>query len=130
MVPESVTDAPTPGSGGAPPSTDWGVGRYESTAAQLLPASEVVVRIAAVKPDERVVDLGCGTGNAALLAACVYLVTIAFEGEEPVDIAGVALPALADTRRRLLTVGAMSSHRLAWPGPRAQHRAWREPTTA
>lgn len=48
---------------------DWGLGRYESTAAQLLSASEVVVGAAAIKPEERVVDVGCGTGNAALLAA-------------------------------------------------------------
>jgi SAM-dependent methyltransferase len=48
---------------------DWGVGQYEWTARQLLPAAEVVVGTAAIRPDERVLDLGCGTGNAALLAA-------------------------------------------------------------
>lgn len=48
---------------------DWGLGRYESTAAQLLPVSEVVVGGAAIKPGERALDVGCGTGNAALLAA-------------------------------------------------------------
>jgi SAM-dependent methyltransferase len=48
---------------------DWGVGRYETTAEQLLPAAGAVVRSAALRPDERVLDLGCGTGNAALLAA-------------------------------------------------------------
>ena len=48
---------------------DWGVGRYESTAQQLLPAAEAVVQTAAIRPGERVLDLGCGTGNAALLAA-------------------------------------------------------------
>jgi SAM-dependent methyltransferase len=53
----------------APGSLDWGVGRYESTAEQLLPAARVVVDSAALRPGERVVDLGCGTGNAALLAA-------------------------------------------------------------
>jgi len=52
-----------------PPPLDWGVGRYEATALQLLPAAEVVVRQAALVPGERVLDLGCGTGNAALLAA-------------------------------------------------------------
>jgi SAM-dependent methyltransferase len=48
---------------------DWGVGRYEHIAAQLLPAARVVVDCAAPRPGERVVDVGCGTGNAALLAA-------------------------------------------------------------
>src|SRR5262245_27647387 len=48
---------------------DWGQGRYEHVAAQLLPAAKVVVDTAAIEEGERVVDVGCGTGNAALLAA-------------------------------------------------------------
>lgn len=48
---------------------DWGVGAYERTAERLLPAAEVLVDTAAVQPGEHVLDLGCGTGNAALLAA-------------------------------------------------------------
>jgi SAM-dependent methyltransferase len=48
---------------------EWGQGCYERVAAQLLPAAEVVVKRAAIDPAERVVDVGCGTGNAALLAA-------------------------------------------------------------
>jgi SAM-dependent methyltransferase len=48
---------------------DWGVGRYEDTASQLEPAARVVVDYAAPTPGEHVVDVGCGTGNAALLAA-------------------------------------------------------------
>ena len=56
---------------GTPPPVvlDWGIGRYEHTAAQLAPAAEVVVDAAEIAPGERVLDLGCGTGNAALLAA-------------------------------------------------------------
>lgn len=50
-------------------SLDWSVGRYETIAALLLPAAEVVVAAAGLKRGDRVVDIGCGTGNAALLAA-------------------------------------------------------------
>ncbi len=48
---------------------DWGDGTYENTARSLLEATEVVVNRAAVGPGRRVLDLGCGTGNAALAAA-------------------------------------------------------------
>jgi len=48
---------------------DWGIGRYEHTATRLEPAARVVVEAAAPVAGERVVDVGCGTGNAALLAA-------------------------------------------------------------
>ena len=48
---------------------DWSLGRYEHTAAQLLPAARAVIERAAPRSDERVLDVGCGTGNAALLAA-------------------------------------------------------------
>jgi ubiquinone/menaquinone biosynthesis C-methylase UbiE len=48
---------------------DWSIGHYETTAEQLSPVSAVVVERAAVSPGDRVVDVGCGTGNAALLAA-------------------------------------------------------------
>jgi len=54
---------------GGPPTPDWGVGRYESIAPQLLPAARVVVEAAELRAGERVLDIGCGTGNAALLAA-------------------------------------------------------------
>ena len=55
---------------------DWGVGRYERTAAQLAPVAGVVVERAAPRPGERVLDLGCGTGNAALLAAARHATVI------------------------------------------------------
>ncbi len=45
---------------------DWGIGRYEETAKALEPVAEVVVQRAAVTPGERALDLGCGSGNAAL----------------------------------------------------------------
>lgn len=46
---------------------DWGIGGYESLAAQLLPAARVVVESARLRPDERVLDLGCGTGTPRCL---------------------------------------------------------------
>jgi SAM-dependent methyltransferase len=48
---------------------DWSLGRYEIIAAELLPAAAAVVDHAAPRTGERVLDLGCGTGNAAFLAA-------------------------------------------------------------
>jgi SAM-dependent methyltransferase len=48
---------------------DWGSGNYERTAAELEPVAEAVVGMAAISPGQDVIDLACGTGNAALLAA-------------------------------------------------------------
>jgi SAM-dependent methyltransferase len=48
---------------------DWGLGNYERIALQLLPAAETVIATADPVPGETLVDIGCGSGNAALLAA-------------------------------------------------------------
>src|SRR5919199_1651139 len=48
---------------------DWSVGEYERSAHELAPAARHVVELAALAPGERVLDVACGTGNAALLAA-------------------------------------------------------------
>lgn len=48
---------------------DWGLGRYELTAAELEPVARRVVAMAAPLRNERVLDIACGTGNAAILAA-------------------------------------------------------------
>jgi SAM-dependent methyltransferase len=71
---------------------EWGAGRYERIAAQLLPAAEAAVEQAAPIEGERVVDIGCGTGNAALLAA-----------ERGATVTGV------DPAERLLGVGTATA---------------------
>jgi SAM-dependent methyltransferase len=49
-------------------SIDWGVGQYERTATLLEPVARRVIDLAALRDGERVLDLACGTGNAALVA--------------------------------------------------------------
>ncbi len=63
-----------PDEGAAPkwrtvPPMDWGDGDYELTARVLEPLAQRVVEVAAPGPKERVIDVGAGTGNAALAAA-------------------------------------------------------------
>ena len=48
---------------------DWGDGDYERTATALAPAAEVALDAAEIAPGERVLDVACGTGNAAFAAA-------------------------------------------------------------
>ncbi len=49
-------------------SDPWGVGCYEDTAAELAPVSDVAVAALRIAGGERVLDIACGTGNAALVA--------------------------------------------------------------
>lgn len=48
---------------------DWGVGNYKQIAVELLPGAQAAIDVADPRAGEYVVDVGCGTGNAALLAA-------------------------------------------------------------
>ena len=47
---------------------DWDRGTYEETAEELGPAAEFVVQRAGIEEGHEVLDLGTGTGNAAVLA--------------------------------------------------------------
>lgn len=49
--------------------SDWGDGTYELTAQALTAAAVRVVEAAGVEVGERVLDVACGTGNAAVAAA-------------------------------------------------------------
>jgi SAM-dependent methyltransferase len=73
--------------------TTWSQGDYPSMAKRLNPAAELVVERAHITFGERVLDVACGTGNAALLAA-----------RHGADVAGVdiepALLAIAGERAR------------------------------
>ncbi len=48
---------------------DWDLGRYESVADQLEPAARAVVMAVDEMRGQRLLDIGCGTGNGATLAA-------------------------------------------------------------
>jgi SAM-dependent methyltransferase len=50
-------------------ATTWGLGDYELIAQRLEPAAAAIVELAGVSDRDRVLDVACGTGNAALLAA-------------------------------------------------------------
>lgn len=47
---------------------DWGIGYYEDTASELAPVSDVAVAALELSGGERLLDIACGTGNAALVA--------------------------------------------------------------
>ncbi len=51
------------------PAGDWDPGCYERIAEELLPAAFAAISAAGPEPGEMVLDVGCGSGNAALLAS-------------------------------------------------------------
>ena len=58
----------------APPAADrtrevWAAGDYQRVGVRLVPAAEQLVADLGVRPGDRVLDVGGGTGNAALAAA-------------------------------------------------------------
>ncbi|MGC5287730.1 class I SAM-dependent methyltransferase [Micromonospora sp. DT231] len=73
--------------------TTWAAGDYPAMARRLMPAAEAVVAAAAPGPDDRVVDVATGTGNAAILAARRGARTVGVDLE----------PTLVDMARRRAT---------------------------
>ncbi len=61
---------------------DWGIGNYEATALELEPAARHVVSATHLAPGEHVLDVACGTGNAALLAARAGAVVTGLDGAQ------------------------------------------------
>ena len=53
----------------AEPATTWGLGDYALMARRLEPVAAAVVEEAGAAPGVALLDVACGTGNAALLAA-------------------------------------------------------------
>jgi SAM-dependent methyltransferase len=76
---------------------NWSAGRYEDIAAMLAPAAAEVVAAAAPRAGEYVLDLGCGTGNAALLIAATRARVIGVDPAERL---------LEVARRRAAAAGA------------------------
>lgn len=70
-------------------STTWGLGDYPAMARLLEPVSMTAVDQAEVVPGQDVLDIGCGDGNAALLAASRGTRVIGVD-PEPVLLAGAA----------------------------------------
>jgi SAM-dependent methyltransferase len=61
--------------------TTWGIGDYPRMALELEPVAAAAVRVGAVSPGVRVLDIATGTGNAALMAAQLGAVVMAVDIE-------------------------------------------------
>jgi SAM-dependent methyltransferase len=60
----------------------WGVGSYEDTAAELEPMADVAVGALGLTGGERVLDVACGTGNAAAVAAAAGARVVGLDSSE------------------------------------------------
>ncbi len=87
---------------------DWGAGAYERIAAQLQPAARRLVELAAPSEGEHVVDVGCGTGSAALLAAARGAIVTGVDPAERLLEVARAQAAESDLDARFLAGDAAS----------------------
>lgn len=91
---------------------DWDRGAYELTAVALAPAAEAVVLAGRVRPGQRVLDVGCGSGNAALIAARAGAqVTAVDPAPRLLDVAR------AQARREGLTIEVLPGEAASLPVP-------------
>jgi SAM-dependent methyltransferase len=63
------------------PATTWGLGDYPEMAERLVPIAEEVVARAQIDSGQRVLDVACGTGNAAVLAAALGAAVAGIDSE-------------------------------------------------
>jgi SAM-dependent methyltransferase len=77
-------------------ATTWGVGEYPLMGQRLKPAAQRAVDLARIAPGDRVLDLACGTGNAALMAAARDAAVVGVDFEPAL---------LAVARRRAIELG-------------------------
>ena len=59
---------------------EWGTGCYEDTAVELAPVSEVAIAALGLCGGDRILDVACGTGNAALAAHNVGALVTGLDG--------------------------------------------------
>jgi SAM-dependent methyltransferase len=92
---------------------DWGAGKYETAAAELEPVANAVVERAGISAGDDVVDVACGTGNAALIAAA--------RGARVVGVDGTVRLLEVARERSLRVVGSRGRRvRRCRGGPRPQ----------
>lgn len=73
------------------PKTTWGIGDYPQMAERLEPVAKRAAELVNLAPGLRVLDVGCGTGTFARLAAAQGCQVVGLDGE----------PALLDIARSL-----------------------------
>lgn len=59
---------------------DWGTGEYERTAREIEPAARTAIDALHPRKGQSILDVACGTGNAALLAAAQGARTTGVDG--------------------------------------------------